>query len=154
MFDYFEILAADFATITFQLLNFCHLPTQFIFRNSFIIHFINLINDFINLKFTNAFVEFNYLLIELFIHITPVYCMVAEFALFHYLSPNIWFRFFSILKIFIPKLSKDLEAYFDLGLFDFEEAIEVTAKYQLCFAGKVSKVTEDILCIFACFLSS
>jgi hypothetical protein len=89
MSNYFRILAADFATKAFLLLNFYHLPTQFIFGNSFTIHFTNLTNDFINLIFINAFAKFNCLWIIQFIHIIPVYCMVTEFALFHCLFPNI-----------------------------------------------------------------
>ena len=59
MSNYFKILAADFATKAFLLLNFYRLPTQFIFGNSFTIRFINLTNDFINPILFNAFAKFN-----------------------------------------------------------------------------------------------
>jgi len=49
--------------------------------------------------------------------------MATEFASIHYLFPNILFRFFFNLKIFIPKLMKVLKVYFNSNLFDFEVAI-------------------------------
>jgi len=69
VFDYSEILIVDFIIKVFQLLNFCYLLLEFIFDSFIEVHFVNFISFITNLKIINAFIEFQCLFIQLFIHI-------------------------------------------------------------------------------------